>query len=119
MKIAILFLLCLLPANLWAGEVDVGDVLVEKSAPGFYRFSVTVRHADTGWKHYADKWDIVGPGGEVFGTRALLHPHVGEQPFTRNLADIEISSEHDTVTVRAHDSVHRYGGRGVTVELPR
>ena len=26
---------------------------------------MTVRHADTGWDHYADKWDVVAPDGAV------------------------------------------------------
>ena len=38
----------------------------------------------TGWEHYANKWDVVGPDDTILGTRVLLHPHVNEQPFTRS-----------------------------------
>ncbi len=76
-------------------------------------------HGDSGWDHYADKWDVVAPGGAVLGTRVLLHPHESEQPFTRSLGGVEIPENVAEVTLRAHDSVHGYGGKEVTVKLPR
>ena len=102
----------------YAGEADVVDVSVKQSNKNKYDFSVTVRHADEGWDHYADKWDVVAPDGKVLGTRVLYHPHVDEQPFTRSLSGVNISDTIDTVTIRAHDSVHKYGGKTVTVEVP-
>ena len=68
-----------------AGEADVVDVTVNCRSDSVCDFSVTVRHADEGWDHYADKWDVVAPDGTVLGTRNLYHPHVHEQPFTRRL----------------------------------
>lgn len=101
-----------------AGEADV--VKVEAFATGdTWSFNVTVAHGDTGWGHYADKWDIVAPDGTVLGTRTLYHPHVDEQPFTRSLSGVSIPAGIDTVTVRAHDSVHGYGGAEMTVDLTR
>ena len=50
------------------------------------RVSVTLKHADTGWDHYADGWRIEAEDGTIIGTRELLHPHVEEQPFTRSLS---------------------------------
>jgi hypothetical protein len=104
--------------SLWAGEADVVDVRATKSATKTYTFHVTVQHADSGWDHYADRWDVVGPDGVVLATRVLLHPHVGEQPFTRSLSGVRIPPGTETVTVRAHDKVHGWGGRIMTVELP-
>ena len=101
-----------------AGEADVVDVSVKKSGNNIYSFSVTVRHADEGWDHYANKWDVVAPDGTVLGTRVLYHPHVDEQPFTRSLSGVNIPDTVDTVTVRAHDSVHKYGGKTFTLEVP-
>ncbi len=115
----ILFVLALVPADAIAGEADVLDVKATKSAAGTYDFDVTVRHADTGWDHYADKWDVVAPDGTVLGTRVLLHPHEGEQPFTRSLSGLRIPAGVDRATVRAHDKVHGYGGREQAVALPR
>ena len=48
-----------------AGEADVVGVEARREGPGRWRFDVTVRHDDTGWDHYADKWDVVGPDGKV------------------------------------------------------
>lgn len=100
-----------------AGEADIVEVKVSKLSAGLFRFDVTVAHADQGWNHYADKWDIVAPDGRVLGTRILLHPHEDEQPFTRS-HDIAVPAEIDKVKVRAHDKVHGYGGREMTVTVP-
>ena len=108
----------LTPAAVLAGEADVVDVRATKGAGGNYRFDVTVRHADEGWDHYANAWDVVGPRGAVLGTRKLLHPHETEQPFTRSLGGVAVPAGTHEVTVRAHDSVHKYGGREFTVKLP-
>lgn len=102
-----------------AGEADVVAAQAYPTGDGTWRFEVTVRHADTGWDHYADKWDVVAPDGRVLGTRVLLHPHETEQPFTRSLGGVAVPADVTAVTLRAHDSVHAYGGAEVTVELPR
>ena len=57
-----------------AGEVEIVVAQARRLADGPYRFSVTLRHADSGWDHYADKWDVVAPDGKVLGARVLLHP---------------------------------------------
>ena len=101
-----------------AGPADVLEVEARPSGGG-WRFDVTVEHADTGWKHYADAWRLVGPDGAVHGTRTLYHPHVGEQPFTRSLSGVVIPEGVASVTVEAHDSVHGWGGAAVEVTLPR
>lgn len=101
-----------------AGEADVIEVQVEKRAAATYDFAVSVEHLDEGWNHYADKWDVVDDQGTVLATRVLAHPHVGEQPFTRGLSGVKLPEKMTTVTVRAHDSVHGYGGRTVIVDLP-
>lgn len=99
-----------------AGEADVVGVrMVERGDT--YSFSVTVRHADAGWEHYADKWDVVGPDGTVIGTRVLAHPHDNEQPFTRSLGGVRIPAEFTKVRVRAHDKVHGYGGREMEIDM--
>lgn len=108
----------LLPTILFAGEADIVNVEVKKSGNS-YRFDVTVRHDDTGWQHYADKWDVVTPEGQILATRVLHHPHVNEQPFTRSLSGVEIGAEISSVVIRAHDLVHGYGGQEMTVELGR
>ena len=120
MRLCIFFILSVMffPILALAGEADIIEVKVLKSEAGTYQFDVTVSHRDEGWDHYVNKWDIVGSDDTVIGTRILLHPHVEEQPFTRSLSGVEVSPKDTTVTVRAHDSVHEYGGRVVTTDLP-
>ncbi len=101
----------------WAGEADVVDVRYEQGSDGTYTFHVTVRHADAGWDHYADKWQVVGADGTVLGERVLAHPHDNEQPFTRSQSGIAIPADAVEVTVRAHDKVHGWGGAEMTVAL--
>ncbi len=117
--IAGVILALMVPAILaYAGEADVVQVQVIKTGESTYRFEVALQHADTGWDHYADKWEIVSSDGTILGTRKLLHPHVNEQPFTRSLSGVNIPNNINQVSVRAHDSVHAYGGRVVTLDIP-
>jgi len=111
--------LVLFSSLLYAGKADVLKVEVRKMNTGLYRFDVTVAHADTGWEHYADKWDVLTADGTVLGTRTLFHPHEDEQPFTRSLTGVKVPAGVSEVTVRAHDLLHGYGGKSVTVVVPR
>jgi hypothetical protein len=110
--------LVLTSAAVIAGPAHVETVTIRAEANGTYRFIVTVRHADEGWDHYADRWEILSPGGALLATRTLYHPHVEEQPFTRDLAGVSIPEDIHTVVVRAHDSVHGFSGMSQTVSLP-
>ena len=106
------------PIPVLAGEADVIDVLVRGSRDQGYRIEVTVRHADEGWDHYADRWEVLSPDGTVLATRVLHHPHVEEQPFTRSLNGVRIPEGIDEIIVRARDSRDGYGGRTLRVKLP-
>ncbi len=112
-------LLLLWAGGALAGEADVLAVEAAQDGAGTWRFEVTVKHADEGWEHYADKWEVLAPNGTVLGTRVLLHPHETEQPFTRALGGVAVPEGIERVTLRAHDSVHGLGGAEVTVELAR
>ena len=101
-----------------AGEADVIEARVDQNSAGAYEFNVTVQHTDEGWNHYADKWEVIDDQGTVLATRVLAHPHVNEQPFSRGLSGVKLPGKMATVTVRAHDSVHGYGGRTMTIDLP-
>jgi len=100
----------------FAGEADVVGVRITQRGDT-YNFAVTVRHADAGWDHYANKWDILTPDGKVIGTRVLAHPHDNEQPFTRSLGGVRIPAGMAKVRVRAHDKVHGYGGAEMDVDM--
>lgn len=113
-----IFFILIVVSTTFAGEADVLNVHVIKSGERTFTFEVTVSHEDTGWEHYANKWDILDENGNILGTRTLYHPHVNEQPFTRSLSGVEIPQRTKKVKIRAHDSVHEYGGKMVNVHLP-
>lgn len=102
-----------------ADKADIIDVKARQTGNNTYAFDVTVRHTDEGWKHYADKWEVLSPDGKVLGTRVLLHPHDDEQPFTRSLSGVQIQASIKTVTVKAHDLKHGWGGKTMTIDLPQ
>lgn len=102
-----------------AGGADVVDVKITAEGGGSYQFDVTVRHADEGWYHFADRWHVLAPDGTVLGSRTLLHPHTDEQPFTRSLNGVAIPEGVEEVTIRAHDKVHGHGGNTMTVMVPK
>lgn len=115
-----LVIACLwIPFSAMAGEPVIEDVIVEASAAGGYNFSVTVRHDDDGWRHFADKWTILAPDSEtVLGERVLFHPHDDEQPFTRSLRAVLIPARYKQVRVRVHDRMHGWGSTDVVVDVP-
>ena len=91
-----------------ADEVQVEDATAHCEALNC-RFDVTLRHADTGWDHYANAWRVLDAHGNELGKRTLYHPHVNEQPFTRSLSGINIAPGTRTVWIEAFDSVHGAG----------
>lgn len=101
-----------------AGEVTVVDAKVHAGGSGTFSFDVTLRHEDTGWDHYADRWDVLAPDGTVLGKRVLFHPHEHEQPFTRSLSGVSIPKGIKEVIIRAHDKVHGDSAKTLTVMLP-
>ncbi|WP_419797124.1 MAG: hypothetical protein ACNI26_12350 [Terasakiella sp.] len=74
-----------------------------------YNFAVTVRHDDSGWDHYADRYEIRSLEGAVLGVRVLAHPHVDEQPFTRSVGGIHIPKDLTYVLIRGRDNKGIYG----------
>jgi len=106
-------------ASVLAGEADVVNARLTATGNGTYRIEVTVAHADAGWKHYADRWEVLSPDGEIIGVRELAHPHDNEQPFTRSLAGVHIPLAVDEVLLRARDSVHGHGGKILRMKVPR
>lgn len=113
----LLFASLALPAI--AGKADVIGVNASCNENRVCRFDVTVRHADEGWEHYANRWEVLSPAGEILATRVLAHPHDDEQPFTRSLTNVSIPDDLSEVIVRAHDLVHGYGGMERVVPIPQ
>ena len=108
MRQAFLFSCLLLSMHASAGQVEIVAVRSVQTSPELYRIDVTLRHADTGWDHYADGWEVMSVEGKPLAERILYHPHVNEQPFTRSLSGVRIPSGETEVIIRARDKVHGY-----------
>lgn len=91
-----------------AGSVEIVKVKLNPRGNQQYGISVTLLHADSGWKHYADGWEVLDENKQLIATRVLAHPHVNEQPFTRSLYNVVLKSGAKFIYIRAHDSVHGY-----------
>ena len=101
--ICLMFLLPVyfLSANCFASDAEVIKANAELNPAQKFNISVTVKHADTGWDHYANAWRIYSPDGKLIAERILHHPHVKEQPFTRNLLAVSIPAEISEVNIVA------------------
>lgn len=100
-----------------AGKADVLNATIKHLGGDRYRIDTTVEHADAGWDHYADRWDVLDTNGNVLDSRVLAHPHDNEQPFTRSLT-LSIPAGIKTVIIRANDSVHGLGGIEFELAIP-
>ncbi len=100
-----------------AAEPSIVQVRAETNSDGTYDFHVTLRHPDTGWDHYADGWEVLGPDGKALGKRVLYHPHVNEQPFTRSQR-VRIPAGVTQVSVRAHCKRDGDGKTTFKVDIP-
>ena len=106
-----------LSGSIYANKADVLKVKSICSEDNICTFFVTLRHEDTGWKHFANRYEILTLDKKIIATRVLHHPHVEEQPFTRSISNIKIPKNTNSVIIRAHDLVHGYGGKEAVVEL--
>jgi hypothetical protein len=123
MKIKILFKCSILSFILiglnitMANEVEVVDVKATQSSDKTWSFAVTLKHADEGWDHYANEWQVIAPDNKILATRTLYHPHVNEQPFTRGTRGVKIPDDIKSVRVIAKDTVHGLSAHAVELEL--
>ena len=99
-----------------AGDVEVVKTVFELHGESWH-VSTTLKHADSGWDHYADAWRVVNEKGDILATRTLYHPHETEQPFTRGLSNVHIPAGLNIVYVEAHDKVHGWSKQRIRVDL--
>ncbi|MEQ8342838.1 MAG: hypothetical protein RID15_09160 [Marinovum algicola] len=115
-RAAIAALLLMLPLTARAAEPEIVKIQVSKPDMGWL-FEVTLRHADTGWDHYADGWEVLDRHGNRLGFRRLTHPHVNEQPFTRSLRGVMIPDGIRMVMIRVHCTEDGWSSRPIKVKL--
>ncbi|WP_397543724.1 hypothetical protein [Roseovarius salis] len=91
-------------------------VAVEKAGM-VWNVRVTLAHPDSGWDHYADGWEVLGPDGNRIGFRELMHPHVHEQPFTRSLSGVMLPDGARRIFIRPRCSRDGWSEEAVEIEL--
>ncbi|MRI32490.1 hypothetical protein EOPP23_05755 [Endozoicomonas sp. OPT23] len=96
---------------------QVAGVTATQQSSDRWCFSVSVRHNDESWSHYADGWEVIDLEGNQLGYRKLAHPHDNEQPFTRSQCNINIPSSTSKVAVRAKCNKHGFGGKAKILDL--
>jgi hypothetical protein len=112
-------LLLLVPLVAFAGPANVVSVDIEALGVGLYKLDVTIAHKDAGWEHFVDMWEVVAPDGTVLGKRSFFNPHEGVDSFASSVSGVKIPEDVKEVTIRAHDMVHGYQGKTMTVAVPR
>lgn len=113
-----LLLASLSAAPALAAPPDVVTTTAAKEANG-WTITVTLRHPDSGWDHYASGWEVLAPDGTRLGYRELTHPHVEEQPFTRSLARVAIPDGIDHVLIRPRCTLDGWSAMTTRLDLPR
>ena len=113
---SIIFFFCFLTTS-FANNADVIKAQAKCDKNRNCTFYVTIKHGDEGWKHYANKFEILSLDRKILATRILYHPHVNEQPFRRSISNVAIPKHINKVIIRAHDLVHKYGGEEVILKL--
>jgi hypothetical protein len=114
----------LLSAPLWAAGgadqkyPDVIAVQVQARSDDTFDFDVTVSSPYDSRQRYADAFRVLGPQGEVYGVRLLVHDHAGEQPFTRDLYGVKVPKGVRKVSVQGRDQHFGYGGKTFEARLP-
>lgn len=112
-----ILLLALSPAN--ANQVEILSAEFIHKQQDNWTVKVSLKHNDTGWQHYANSWRIVDrKTSTVLGERILHHPHVNEQPFTRQL-DVTIPETSTHVYIQAHDTQHGWSTETLEIDLSK
>ncbi len=116
LSLAVVFVSLMSTNLLYANEVAI-EKAVFRAVGVSWSVDVTLKHNDTGWKHYADAWRIVDVNGKEIAKRTLYHPHVNEQPFTRSLSRVDIPNNIKVVFIEAHDTVHKWSPTKLEINL--
>lgn len=97
---------------------DVLQVSIKARSADRFDFDVTMSSPYDTPQRYADAFRIVGPSGEIYGERILVHDHADEQPFTRELYNVAIPAGVKIVTIQGRDQKSGYGGKTQQATLP-
>jgi hypothetical protein len=115
-KIALSIALFLTAQAASADNAVINSVRAGKDG-GLWTFNVSISHGDTGWAHFSDAWRILDKDGNQIAIRALIHPHVDEQPLTRSLSGIELPKGTTEVGVQVRDTIAGWSPDITRVEI--
>ena len=118
MKIFCFILLSVFTNVAFSDNVIIEFAKLHKQVGG-WNISVTLKHKDSGWNHYANAWQVVDEKNQLLGKRVLLHPHVNEQPFTRSLYSVKIPADVKVIFIEATDLVHGLSSDRLRIDLSK
>ena len=75
------------------------------------------RKFNSPYRHWVDHWVVLGPKGEKIHRRDIEGPHPGGWPFKLLERGIRVPLGVTKLTFKAHDPIHGYGSKTVTVDL--
>lgn len=117
MRIIVVFLIVVYSSFSFASEAEIIKAKAEFTSAQKFNISVTLKHADEGWEHFANAWRVYSSDGKLIGERVLHHPHVKEQPFTRTLLGLSIPSDVSEIKIVPVCSVTGESKKGYTIKL--
>lgn len=117
-KIAFFILLSIVTNVAFSDNVSIQFAKLHKQVDG-WNISVTLKHKDSGWSHYANSWQVVDEKNNLLGKRVLVHPHVNEQPFTRSLYSVKIPVNVKVIYIEATDLVHGLSNDRLRIDLSK
>lgn len=95
---------------------DVTSVFTERSE-GMFHFTVTISSEYDSEERFADAFRVRSTDGDEYAVRELGRHHADEQPFTRELGEVEIPEEVTVVVIEGRDSDNGWGGETIEVDL--
>jgi hypothetical protein len=106
-----------LPDALMHPLVGEGETMHERTPADDDKVTTRLRRLTHPYRHFVNWWVIVGPKNEKIHKRNVEQPHPGGWPFTLLERGIKIPLGITQVTFKAHDKIHGYGPRTVTVDI--
>ena len=108
--------LALVPTFAFAEAPVITAAKAVRSGMG-WKISVTLKHPDQGWDHFADGWEVRDMAGNRLGLRELAHPHGHNKSFTRSLSSVMIPDGVRKVQIRARCSGDGWGAQVYVLTL--
>lgn len=114
--IALLTLLWSFPAGADAPVIAAADAQLDG---GRWTVTVTLKHRDSGWDHFATGLAVLAPDGSRIGSLDLTRPNVGKSRFTARITGLKVPPGTEFVLIRSRCSLVGWAAEPVRVDLPQ